>query len=237
MSISSDLCQKNKETITSGNFVISKDLDRDIAIRFNEVDFKYLGSDKFLFQNTNIDIYKNKHTIITGPNGSGKSTLIGLLSGIFFPTNGKVEVYSEKVGYVSATPLIINSNIKENILYGSNVELNDQDMLDFLKEFEVYSDDDSYNLEKAISNKTLSTGQMQKISFIRALASQCEILILDESMSNLDIKTKTMIYQILDKRNLTIINSTHNVDEIPNYDHHISIEKNGDISIPKYLLS
>lgn len=229
--------EKNKETITSGNFVISQDLDQDIAIKFNEVDFKYLGSDKFLFQNTNIDIFKNKHTIITGPNGSGKSTLIGLLSGIFFPTNGKVEVYSEKVGYVSATPLIINSNIKENILYGSNVELNDQDMLDFLKEFEVYSDDDSYNLEKAISNKTLSTGQMQKISFIRALASQCEILILDESMSNLDIKTKTMIYQILDKRNLTIINSTHNVDEIPNYDHHISIEKNGDISIPKYLLN
>ena len=41
---------------------------------------------------------------------------------------------------------------------------------------------------------------MQKISFIRALASQCEILILDESMSNLDIKTKTMIYQILDQK-------------------------------------
>ena len=87
--------EKNKETITSGNFVISQDLDQDIAIKFNEVDFKYLGSDKFLFQNTNIDIYKNKHTIITGPNGSGKSTLVGLL-GIFFTTNGKVEVYSEK---------------------------------------------------------------------------------------------------------------------------------------------
>ena len=116
-----------------------------------------------------------------------------MLSGIFYPTNGKVEVYSKKVGYISATPLIINSNIKENILYGSDTELSDQDILNLLKEFEVYTDDDSYDLERPISNKTLSTGQMQKISFIRALASQSEILILDESMSNLDIKTKTRL--------------------------------------------
>ena len=99
-----------------------------------------------------------------------------------------------------------------------------------------YTDDDSYDLERPISNKTLSTGQMQKISFIRALASQSEILILDESMSNLDIKTKTMIYKILSKRGLTIVNSTHNVDEIPKYDYHISIEKNDELSVPTYLL-
>lgn len=228
--------EKNKESVTSSNFVISQDLNQDIAIKFTGVDFKYLGADKFLFQKTNLDIYRNKHTIITGPNGSGKSTLIGLLSGIFYPTNGKVEVYSKKVGYISATPLIINSNIKENILYGSDTELSDQDILNLLKEFEVFTDDDSYDLERPISNKTLSTGQMQKISFIRALASQSEILILDESMSNLDIKTKTMIYKILSKRGLTIVNSTHNVDEIPKYDYHISIEKNDELSVPTYLL-
>ena len=57
--------EKNKESITSGNFVISRDLDQDIAIKFNEVDFKYLGSDKFLFQNTNIGINDEKNISFT----------------------------------------------------------------------------------------------------------------------------------------------------------------------------
>ena len=45
-----------------------------------------------------------------------------------------------------------------------------------------------------------------------------------------------MIYKILSKRGLTIVNSTHNVDEIPKYDYHISIEKNDELSVPTYLL-
>ena len=45
----------------------------------------------------------------------------------------KLKFIPEKVGYISATPLIINSNIKENILYGSDTELSDQDILNLLK--------------------------------------------------------------------------------------------------------
>jgi len=55
---------------------------------------------------------------------------------------------------------------------------------------------------------------MQKISFIRAMLSNPDILILDESTSNLDFDSKNIIKSQLENLNLTIINSTHNTEEI-----------------------
>ena len=64
---------------------------------------------------------------------------------------------------------------------------------------------------------------MQKISFIRALLSNPEILILDESTSNLDLESRKLIFDIINNQNLTIINSTHSPESFIGYDHHISI--------------
>ena len=68
-------------------------------------------------------------------------------------------------------------------------------------------------------------GQMQKISFIRALLSGLDILILDESTSNLDTDSKKIIYNILKKETITIINSTHNPEDFINFDYHITINE------------
>ena len=64
---------------------------------------------------------------------------------------------------------------------------------------------------------------MQKISFIRALLSKSDILLLDESTSNLDIDSKKLIFQNLNQRNLTIINATHNPEEFLNFDYHFKV--------------
>ena len=74
-----------------------------------------------------------------------------------------------------------------------------------------------------VSNKTLSMGQMQKVSFIRALLSGVEVLILDESTSNLDEDSKELIFKILKDLNITIINSTHNKEDFDNVDMHIQL--------------
>ena len=63
---------------------------------------------------------------------------------------------------------------------------------------------------------------MQKVSFIRALSSGCDVLFLDESTANLDTSTKNQIGKILESKDITIINSTHNPEDF-NYSHHISI--------------
>ena len=55
------------------------------------------------------------------------------------------------------------------------------------------------------------------------MLSDAKILLLDESTSNLDINTKNFIFNILNKKNITIINSTHNHEDF-DYDHHIKID-------------
>ena len=67
-------------------------------------------------------------------------------------------------------------------------------------------------------------GQMQKISFIRALLSGLDILIL-MSQHNLDTDSKKIIYNILKKETITIINSTHNPEDFINFDYHITINE------------
>ena len=70
---------------------------------------------------------------------------------------------------------------------------------------------------------------MQKISFMRALLSKVEVLLLDESTSNLDIETKNFIFDILKKQEITIINSTHNPEDFESIDRHLKIYFEGDL--------
>ena len=100
-------------------------------------------------------------------------------------------------------------------------------MLNILKELELYSNSNEYDLNKQISNKILSTGQMQEISFARAVLGEKELLILDESTANLDVESKQKIYNLLDELDLTILNSTHLDLEDMNFDVHLSIDITG----------
>lgn len=215
--------EMNKDSISSDNFYLDENIDSNSSIIFDKVSFKYLGTDEEMFNYLSLQIPRGEHTIITGPNGSGKSTLLGLMSGIFYSTSGKVSTFSSKYGYVSATPMILNATLRENLLYGINSEVDDSVMKDYIKLFKVFNEDHNIELGQKISNKKLSTGQMQKVSFIRALISGIEILILDESTSNLDTDSKKLIFSILNDQNLTIINSTHSPEDFLGYDNHIVI--------------
>ncbi len=221
--------ESNRGMENSKNFIIdTKYPDEDIAVKLENVTFSYFNSDKDTFKSLNIDIYKNKHTIITGPNGSGKSTFLGLVSGVLYPTNGLVTTSSDRYGYVGANPMILNDSLRKNLVYGNNKEVLDDELIKHLKLFKTFENEDDYNLENKISNKTLSSGQMQKIAYIRTLIYGVDILVLDESTSNLDSESKKVIYEIINDLDITIINSTHNPDELHSYDYHIKIDELSD---------
>ena len=78
-----------------------------------------------------------------------------------------------------------------------------------LKQFQLFQNNDINYLDMEINRKSLSSGQLQKVSFIRALLSDVDML-LDESTSNLDDDSREIIFEILKQNKLTIINSTHN---------------------------
>ena len=216
---------KESQVVNNSNYIINNSIKS--SVEFKDVQFKYFNSDEPIFEKLNLDIPKNKHTIITGPNGSGKSTLLGLISGLYIPTHGNVNISSDKLGYVGVTPLIIDGSIKENLLYGNNNQISDDEIFDLIDKFSLYAEEDKLDLDKQINNKSLSSGQMQKISFIRSLLNDSEILLLDEATSNLDDKTKMLIFDILKNEKITIINSTHNKNDFDyDYELKISVEQN-----------
>ena len=212
--------EQNKIDVDLSYYEINE--DADFAVNIENLSFKFFNSEKNIFENLNLKIEKNKHTIITGPNGSGKSTLLGLISKVFYPHQGTIISNSNNFGYVGVTPLIFDATLRENFLYGNKKNKLDEEIIALAKEFNLYSND-NLDLNKRISNKELSSGQMQKISFIRALLSDIDILILDESTSNLDSESRKLIFEILKRKNITVINSTHNHEDF-SYDCHLEIQ-------------
>ena len=212
--------EKNKKIENTNNFKI---INEDI-IGLKDVSFKYLNSEINIFEDLNLKIDRNTHTVITGPNGSGKSTLLGLLAGVFYPNQGEVYSFSNKFGYIGATPLIFNSTLLDNIMYGNDLEVKDDKIIEILKTLQTFKEEQNYDLKNIISNKTLSSGQMQKIAFVRALVSKPDILLLDEATANLDESSKEAIFDILTNQKITIINSTHDPDRFKNVDLNLKID-------------
>ncbi len=212
--------ENNKFIQQKENFI----LDNSENISFNGVSFKYFSSDEDIFDNLTFKITKDTHTTITGPNGSGKSTILGLLSGVFYPTNGNVSTFSDSYSYIGPTPLIFTSSLYENVMYGNKNVIDEKTILDLLRDLDIFKEESNYDLTKIISNKTLSSGQMQKIAFVRALLNDSDILLLDEATSNLDETTKDKIFKILKERKITIVNSTHDPNSFKNVDNNLRIK-------------
>ncbi len=218
----------NKDKARSGSYITELDEKSKNIITLENVNFNYFNSEDILFEGLNIEFQRGTHTLITGPNGSGKSTLLGLLAGVLYPSKGRVITTSDKYGYIGVTPMIFEGTLKENLLYGNIYEINEDELYRMIDEFKLFNEKD-IDINKKVNNKSLSSGQMQKISFMRALLSKVEVLLLDESTSNLDIETKNFIFDILKKQEITIINSTHNPEDFESIDRHLKIYFEGDL--------
>jgi ABC-type multidrug transport system fused ATPase/permease subunit len=213
---------ENKLLINKNNFKFLNKENKNV-IEISNLSFKYFNSEDYIFENLDLSIPVNQHTILTGPNGSGKSTLLGLISGVLYSEKGNVITYKDKFGYIGAIPLIFTGTLKQNLMYGNDEIISDKKIMELLKEFDVFKEKRNYDLTREISNKSLSSGQMQKISFIRALLANTEVLLLDESTANLDVKSRDLIFDILKNQNISIINSTHDPTSFKDVENHIKI--------------
>ena len=143
---------------------------------------------------------------------------------MYYPSSGKINIQSNETAYVSAYPMIIKDTLKNNLLYGNeSLKISDKELIDYIYTFELFKNFKVQDLNKNVSNKTLSSGQMQKIAFIRALISSPKILFLDESTANLDTDSKKIVKKLLSNRSFTIINSTHNLEDFKNYDYLVEL--------------
>lgn len=219
--------EMNKMISNKDNFIFEARESKS-SISVQNVNFKYFNSDDYIFEDLNIEIEKNTHNIIVGPNGSGKSTLLGLLAGILYPESGKIYSYEESFGYIGPVPLIFTETLKYNLLYGNESKILDEEIINVCREFNLFNKIESDTLQLTISNKNLSSGQMQKISFIRAILLNPNVLFLDEATSNLDSNSKKKVFDILKQQKITIVNSTHDPTSFKDVDNFFRISINDD---------
>ncbi|MDA7594843.1 ABC transporter ATP-binding protein/permease [Acidimicrobiia bacterium] len=216
---------KNKQILNTSNFITKLEDNSNNILVLDNVSFRYFNSSFKTFNKISLKIEKGKHYVVSGPNGAGKSTLLALFAGILIPIEGTVTTTTNKVGYVGPNPLIIDGSLKDNILFGSGKNISDQELYTSIKEIKLFENEKEIDLDMSINNKNLSSGQMQKISFLRVFNADLDLLLLDESTSNLDINAKkNVVRKIQSLKGLTIINSTHEPELFNFYDKKINID-------------
>ena len=175
----------------------------------------YYQAENFLFQQLNFNLNKGDILAILGQNGCGKSTLLDLLLGIHRPIQGKIEVY-QSIGFV---PQFFSSpfaySVLDIVLMGRSPHINT-----FAKpkphDYQIAMQALDYLNLTHLANRefaSLSGGQRQLILIARAIASECQFMLLDEPTSALDLANQNVVLSLLrdlaTTRGMTIVFTTH----------------------------
>ena len=152
---------------------------------------------------------------IVGPSGSGKSTLLNIISKLIEPTEGEIYVDGE-IGYMFQRDHLFNwRTVWKNIMLGLEIKKEkNQENIDKTKELLT-----KYGLIDFINSypQERSGGMRQRIALIRTLATNPQVLLLDEPFSALDYQTRINvsedIFKMIKDSNVSAILVTHDISE------------------------
>lgn len=223
---------------------IAADAQEDVV--FENVTFGY--TEQNVVKEFNCKIPKNKVTAIVGTNGSGKSTLFKLMTRLYEPGSGVIRfgetdcgTYSlhswrRKVCLIAQGSPMMAGTIRENICYGRQDPVSEEELLKVAKLSHVYDFvkdlPDGFDTAVAAGGSNFSGGQKQCIAIARAMMSKADYLLLDEATSNLDVKREKDVMDamnaLMEGRTTVII--AHSLATIRNADHVIVIH-NGELEM------
>lgn len=223
-----------------------KENDIKGEIIFENLSFKYPGSENYVLKDINLKINRGSTLGIIGHTGSGKSTLINLLPRVFDPTEGniyidgvnikkfEVKLLRDIIGIVPQESFLFSNTIEKNIAY-SDDKPNTEEVLFAAQSAGLYKDiiNFPYRFHTILGERgiTLSGGQKQRTSLARAIYKKPVILILDDSLSAVDTNTEEEILNELKTimHNRTSIIISHRISTIKN-SNNIIVLKDGFIS-------
>ena len=188
--------------------------EREIALR--DLSFRYADGERDILHSFSLTIRKGERIGVRGTSGAGKSTLVNLLTGLYEPTAGSIEIdgtpltaanrraWQRRIGYVSQRIFLTDGSLAENVAFGRTAEETDRrrvvEALDAaqLREFAA-------SLPAGIDTPAgecgcrLSGGQRQRIGIARALYRNADLLIFDEATSELDPATEQEVARAIDR--------------------------------------
>lgn len=182
-------------------------------VKFSHVWFAYDG-EEYVLKDVSFEVKAGEMIALVGATGAGKSSIINLLNRFYEINKGTITVdgldireyelghLRRNIGVVLQDVFLFSDTIMNNITLG-NPEVTEEmvwhaaDLVGARKFIERLPGQLSYNVMER--GATLSVGQRQLISFIRAMVYDPKILVLDEATSSVDSETEQMIQQAIDK--------------------------------------
>lgn len=178
--------------------------------------------DKIVFDNFNLEIEKNKTTVILGESGSGKTTLLNVLS-------SQTDYNGEVVGIENPASMVFQTDrLVPNLTVYENLKLvcKNADIDSALKSVNLFDAKDLYP-------KSLSAGMKRRVSILRALLFNAKTLFMDEPFINLDIALKFSIIEKIKESQKstpkTVIIVTHDIKEAVSIADRIIVIKDGKV--------
>ncbi|MGN9844654.1 ABC transporter ATP-binding protein [Nonomuraea sp. H19] len=180
-------------------------------LRFEGVGFRFSDSEQPVLRDVWLEVRPGETVAVVGATGSGKTTLTALVPRLLDPTEGRVTIDGHDVRDLQLTtlrsvvatafeePTLFSMSVRENLMLG-RLDATEEELADAIQTAQaMFVYDLPWGLDTRIGEQglSLSGGQRQRLALARAVLSRPRILVLDDTLSALDVETEALVEEAL----------------------------------------